>query len=331
MTAVSTVAHARLKQHLPSLALVLAAVLAMPAQAADYRPPTGLNGHTWGKPFSAFKGLKLWHAQEAIQSFGKLMDPGITCTPFFRQISATEPPQLVYTCQSSIQSEGDGSFAVAEYYFNQDRNPWFQQRVEVVTISYLFCARWQGEYAPKDVKKRLTLCGGRINFRSDTKQQLLARHDESYESNFDRIRRQLIAEYGAPAGFEQSGRITIESESERLTTPEKAVPEFFQYRWCGVTESAPQLRPDCAATVTLVFDTASGDGTVLFATSPMYDYAYGRHEQGRPNDELYVLLNGRRPDEPQRYVPLKCTGTHICNRNNATSEMSDEQRRAYEP
>jgi hypothetical protein len=319
-------------RRIPVWAFVLAAVLAGPLHAAEYRAPTGFNGHTWGKSFGTFKGLKLWHAQEVIRSPGKLLDSGIVCTPFFRTISATEPPQLVYQCQATLQGQGDGSFAVAEYYFNQDRNPWVRQRVEVVTISYLFCASWQGDYAPKDVKKRLTLCGARINFRSDTKQQLLAKRDDSYESNLDRILRQLIAEHGEPPGYEQRGRITIETEEERLTTREKAGPEYVQYRWCGVTESAPQLRPSCAATVTLVFDTLSGEGTVLYATSPMYDYAYGRHEQGRPgDDELYVLLNGRRPDQPQRYVPLKCTGTHICNRENATSEMSAEERKRFEP
>src|SRR5262245_61943819 len=221
------------------VALVLAALLAVPVQAADYRAPTGFNGRTWGQPLNAFKGLKLWHAQEAIQSLGKITDPGFSCTPFFRPTTIpTEPPQLSYTCQANIQSEGDGSFAVAEYYFNQDRNPWFQQQIQVVTISYLFCARWFGDYAPKDIKKRLTLCGVRINFKSETKEQLLAKRDDRYDSNFDRIRRQLIAEYGVPPGFEQSGRITIESENERLTTPTRDLPEYIQYRWCGVKESA---------------------------------------------------------------------------------------------
>jgi len=310
--------------------VALIAVFAVPLQAAEYRAPTGFNSRTWGEPLSAFKGLTLWHAQEALLSFGKVMDPGIKCTPYFRTISPMEPPQLFYTCEANVQAEGDGSFAVAEYYFNQDRNPWFAQHIEVVTISYLFCASWQGEYPPKDLKKRLKLCGARINFRSDTQKQL-AQRDENYTSNFDRILRQLIDEHGEPPGYEQRGRITIESETERLTTPTKPVPDYLQYRWCGVNEFAPKLRPDCAATVTLVFDTGSGEGTVLYATSPMYEYAYARHEQGQQNDDLYVLLNGRRPDQMQRYEPLKCTGTHICNPGASTSEMPAKERRAFEP
>ncbi|HEY4210759.1 MAG TPA: hypothetical protein VGM84_04730 [Steroidobacteraceae bacterium] len=310
-------------------AIFLAAALCARLHAAQYRAPVGFNDHSWGQPFSAFQGLKLTNAQEALNSPGKVTDPAVSCTARFRTISPTQPPELFYTCDSNPQGEGDGSFAVAEYYLQKDRNPWFAQQVAVEAISYLFCASWQGDYAPKDMKSRLKLCGARITFQSDTKKQL-AKHDGDYRSNFDRLLRQLIADYGEPPGYELIGRVTIESGTEHLTAPEKAVPDEYRYRWCGLDEAAPQLRPNCAATVTLVFDTTSGEGTLLYATAPMYAYAYGRHQLGQESDELYVLLNGRPADKKQRYVRARCTGSLICNRG-GISPMSSKELRLFQP
>ena len=310
-------------------AISLAGLFGAQLQAAEYRAPVGFNDHTWGQHFSAFQGLKFTNAQEALNSPGKVTDPGVSCTAQFRTINPMQPPELFYTCDSNPQGEGDGSFAVAEYYLQKDRNPWFAQRIAVAAISYLFCASWQGDYAPKDMKNRLTLCGARIAFQSDTQKQL-AKHDGDYRSNFDRLLRQLIAEYGEPPGYELSGRVIVESGGERLTGPEKAVPDEYRYRWCGVDEFAPKLRPNCSATVTLVFDTTSGEGTLLYATAPMYAYAYGRHQLGQENDELYVLLNGRQVDKKQHYERARCTGTLICNRGSSTP-MSPKELRLYKP
>lgn len=311
-------------------ALLLVGVVCSPLRAAEYRPPAGFNGHTWGEPLSAFHGLELWHAHEVLMSPGKVIDPKINCTLVFRAVSSLRPADQFFECHSDAQVEGDGSFAIGEYYFSQDRNPWVAQRVELVTISYLFCAGWQGDYLPKDVKKRLTLCGARVTFRSDTQAQL-ARREADYRSNFDRILRALIAEHGEPPGYEHSGRITIEAGDERVTTPEQPRPEYFRYRWCGVGEFARELRPACASTVTLVFEAARGQGTILYATPPMYDYAYGRHVEGQENDELYVLLNGRRLDRKYRYEShlSQCTGTHLC--GPSTSSMPAAELSAFQP
>ena len=309
--------------------LFLAASFGARLWAAEYQAPVGFNEHTWGQPFSAFRGLKFTNAQEALNSPGKVTDPGVSCTAHFRTISPTQPPELTYTCDSNPQGDGDGSFAVAEYYLQKDHNPWFAQHVAVEAISYLFCSSWQGDYAPQDMKDRLKLCGARITFQSDTKQQL-ARHDRDYRSNFDRLVRQLVAEHGEPPGYDLIGRVTVEGKDEPLTAPDKVVPDEYRYRWCGLDESAPKLRPNCSATVTLVFDTTSGEGTLLYATAPMYAYAYGRHQLGQESDELYVLLNGPQGDKKQRYVRKMCTGTLICNRG-GISQMSSKELRLFQP
>jgi hypothetical protein len=257
------------------------------AHAADFHPPTGFNGRAWGDGLSAFKGVRLWRANTAMESTGKVVE--------FRDAYGQ-------------RLEGEGSFALAEYYFDRDRNPWVAQHVDLFIISYLFCSRWQGPYLPRTVKSRLKLCGARLMFRSETLEQRAARGDS--DTNFDRLLRQLIALHGAPEGFQRSGRITVETEDQRLTTPEKPTPDFIRYRWCGVTE--PAVRPSCEATVTLAFDARTGAGTVLYATPQMYDYAYARHRTSDENNELYVLLNDRPLDQAYQPVKHECTGGHLC-------------------
>jgi hypothetical protein len=280
------------------LELMLLALLATvpTAHAADFHPPTGFNGRAWGDGLNAFKGVRLWRANTAVGSAGKVVE--------FRD-----------AYQQRL--EGEGSFALAEYYFDRDRNPWVRQKVDLFIISYLFCSRWQGPYLPRTVKSRLKLCGARLMFRSET----------SDDSNFDRLLRQLIALHGEPEGYERSGRITVETEDERLTTPEKPMPDFIRYRWCGVT--APALRPSCEATVTLAFDAKTGEGTVLYATPQMYDYAYARHQTSDENNELYVLLNDRPLDQAYRPLKHECTGGHLCRPRKR--EMSSRDAIAFQP
>lgn len=276
--------------------LLLACLAMVPAHAADFRPPTGFNGHAWGEGLSAFAGLKLWRANTAVGSSGKVVE--------FRDAY-------------DQRLEGEGSFALAEYYFDRDRNPWAGENIELFIISYLFCSRWQGPYLPRTVKKRLKLCGVRLMFRSTT----------ASDSNYDRLLRRLIALHGYPEGYERSGRITIETESERLTTPEKPTQDFVRHRWCGVTD--PSVRPICAATVTLAFEAKTGEGTVLYATPQMYDYAYARHQTSDENNELYVLLNERPLDQAYRPVKHECTGGHLCRPQKRV--MSSQDAIAFQP
>src|SRR5581483_9875749 len=61
--------------HLPCLALIaaLGSLSGAVTQASEYQPPTGFNGHTWGTPFTAFKGVSLLAANTALGSRGKVV------------------------------------------------------------------------------------------------------------------------------------------------------------------------------------------------------------------------------------------------------------------
>ncbi len=269
------------------------------ACAKDFKPPAGFNGHSWGEAVTASHGLTLWWANTVLDSNGKVVEfyfcgfgePGCNPGGYYQRV------------------EGDGSFAAGEYYFDHDSNPWANQQVELRTISYLYCARWGGDYMPTPIKQHLKLCGAHVTFRSDTEEQLTRRPVENL-SNFDRILNQLIVEYGEPPGFERQPRITIESGRDSLATPPRPRPRHLRYRWCGVENR--QLRPNCSATVTLALDTMTGEGTVLVAAPLLYDYANAVQFASDRDDNLYMLLNSAPLDRRRVYNKIQCTGRRIC-------------------
>ncbi len=121
----------------------------------------------------------------------------------------------------------------------------------------------------------------------------------------------------------------MESADQRLVTPDHQRPEYKLYRWCGVAESAIKLHPVCDATITLSFEQTTGWGTILFATAPVYDFAYARHEQKDENNELYALLHSEHPERKAARVVHQCTGSHLCEPSN--TPMTAKQMKEFEP
>lgn len=289
--------------------LILAGLLlAAAAHADDYRVPTGFNGHPWGQAFTEFHNLILWRASTATDAPGKVEDFRFECVP--------DPADPGNTCSAAYsrsyqQIEGEGSHALGEYYFHYDRNPWSGQGIELATVSYLFCAHGVGDRIPRPLRKNLKLCGTRVLFRSDPPEELAKRPD-GYVSNYERLLHALVAEHGAPPGYELRGQITIETEEQRLVGPEGRKPHYLLYRWCAPSEADRRLFPTCEATITLSFEETSGFGTLLYATWPVYAFAEARHAMKDENNDLYVLLHSSKPEVPYRWVKHECTGSHIC-------------------
>jgi hypothetical protein len=288
-----------------------------------FEPPTGFNDHNWGSPLVAFRGLTLWHANTAAGTRGRVTDfklqcerdpaTGDTCSPRLSRVT-----QIV---------QGDGAFALGEYYFAKDRNPWAAQDVDLLTISYLFCASAKGQYLPAALRRSLQLCGARVLFKSEPA-ALLAGKAEDYLSNYDRLLRVLIGRFGAPPGYQPRGEVVIQSLDEAAPSGPKA-QKSVHFHWCGLDVSSKALQPTCTATVTLAFDADRGEGSVLFATAPLYAYAFARHDLGDVNNDLYRLLGDRPLDEkPQRLV-FECTGTRICGAGH--DGMSARELRAFDP
>lgn len=301
----------------------------------DFTPPTGFNGLAWGAPLQALGKIKLARANTATDSKGKVT-----------QLRCGEKPE---GCANVVENSdqdvaGAGSFAVAEYYREADRNPWAASMVALQSATYLFCDEWLGSTVRVDVKQHLRLCGARIFYRSETGAQL-ATAPAGFESNHDRLLHYLIHEYGPPDGYHlRQGKITVGPLSENGTEQEPAdataaAPEpagpgqgVTRYRWCGMRDSARALLPDCAATITLLFNHDTGWGMVLLATDAVYEFAQARHASHDENNELYMALISQDPGKPTHRNANKCmltTGSLVC--AGQLIKMADSERRRFEP
>lgn len=301
---------------------LLLAVLAAAASRHDYTPPTGFNGLSWGAPLTALGKVKLARANTATDSKGKTT-----------QLRCTENAEgCASAAYSDLDTEGRGSFAVAEYYRDGDKNPWATELVALQSATYLYCDEWQGSAVRADVKQRLKLCGARIFYRSDS---------NARESNHDRVLRHLIAEYGPYDGQRvKKGEVSIgpvvDEAAEPQTSPGMAEVDsgkgVARYRWCGLPANSTELVPECPATITLLFNHETGWGMVLFATDSMYRFAYARHITKDENNELYMALISRDPGKPTRRNANGCmrtTGSLICEGKLVAMPASERQR--FEP
>jgi hypothetical protein len=298
-------------------------VLFVPAtQAAEYRVPREFNGHEWGEQFAALPGIRLWHANTAQSA--QVGESGHRLNYCMQSATSSCDPRYWH-----IQETFDtpNTFALAEYYLNVDSNPWADSGIRLYAISYLYCASARGPYMRTPVKKYLHLCGTRVIFLSDKPDQL-AKQEEGYQSNFGRIVRRLIADYGEPPGYELHGKITVQNMGGDVatSTPARKNPVYVLYRWCPVVSDKP--RPDCTATVTLEFEATHGEGTILFATPELYDFANARHGIGDQKNDIYTLLyNVVGQFQPRLREP--CTGKRICNPTDA--QMTAAEMRDFEP
>lgn len=319
----------------PLLLVALSAAMAS-AGRRGYTPPTGFNGLTWGASLKDLGPAKLARANIATDSKGKTT-----------QLRCVEKDDCAHAVENSDQStEGRGSFAVAEYYRDADRNPWATELVALHSATYAFCDEWQGSTVRTDVKQRLKLCGARIFYRSQSNAELAAK-PAGFESNHDRVLRHLIAEYGPYDGQRvRKGEVSVgpvvEAHAATAVPDQEVMPAatdqgatdqgVIRYRWCGLPQNSSELVPDCNATITLMFNRDTGWGMVLFATGPLYKFAYARHITQDENNELYMALVSRDPGKPTRRNANDClrtTGSLIC--EGKLVPMRDAERRRFEP
>lgn len=302
-----------------------ASVLGAPCVAAQadprprYAPPGGFNGLEWGQPLTALGPARLARVNVVMDSKGAAT-------------ASNQDPHI------------RGSFTVAEYYRDPDSNPWAPSLVALQTATYMFCDEWLGSSVPVDAKQHLQFCGTRIFYRSETGAQLAALSAVP-ETNQDRVLRHLIRQFGPPDGHRlRRGEISAGPmiEGDTADAPSTTVPGqasrtqasqgVLRYRWCGVRESTEELLPDCAATITLLFNHDTGWGMVIFATDTMYKFAHARHATHDENNELYMALVSSEPDRPTKRRTNDCmrtTGSLVC--GGRLSTLSERDLRLFEP
>jgi hypothetical protein len=291
-----------------SLSLCLIAVLAtatLPAAHAEDKPkkvkyvaPEGFAGHKWGDLLSTFDRLP----QEPIgvgaawmRSIEKQTD--FHCVP----ISAPGPTMsgAVEGCdfQATLlrlrtDFEGGGIYVLSEYAV-KDQGFRFGDEADGVVLHpvvYQFCANWGGSRKKHDVPQNFDsknkFCGMRFVFESETREQLRKLPGE-YVTNYDRMLDKLILKYGRPNEFLRRGRVVIETlEGDSSDVADR---KFSIWRWCPATDNG--FHTDCKASVVLSLDPATGEGTVLYSTPLLWEYAYARENYGFKGDRLYKMLH----------------------------------------
>ncbi len=287
-----------------------------------YLPPEGFGGKTWGAPLGDFAGFEPEPlAVNTAYSQGKVTDLDLQCAP--TPNGGCDLEKSLRTLHQRV--EGQGFHALAEYYAETRGFRFRTTGATLYPVLYQFCASWNGftGEVPPDIQQKLRLCGMRLLFQSETFEDLQKIEDDDYLTHYDRVLRGLIELHGEPEGYRRRGRVTIEGEDgRRLATPRKR--RFDEWRWCAKVLDR-NVAPSCPASVVLAFDPASGWGVVLYATRPVWEFAFARHNGGAENDPVYKLLHGL---EKYAAVSHACTGSHLC-RPGPTRPMSEERRALF--
>jgi hypothetical protein len=223
------------------------------------------------------------------------------------------------------KTEGAGYHALAEYHVAEQGVLFGDSDGLLFPVFYQFCAQWDGFTAqvPEDIQQRMTLCGMRMLFRSETAKDIAARADaEEAVTNYDRILQELIAAYGEPEDYEKRGLVIIATPDGKLVQHRER--RFSEWRWCSLRGDR-DIAPGCKASIVFAFDAASGWGVVLYATRPVWEFAHARHHGGAEDDPLYRLLAGL---QQQHAADRTCTGSNLC-RPGPPSAMQESTRMLF--
>jgi hypothetical protein len=286
------------------LALLALCLLAAPAGAAGkpksvkYVPPEGFAGRTWGETRSSFDrlpqepigvGAAYILAQEKQQFF--------TCVPGkMSQAGASEGCDFQATLLRLRKDfEGGGFYVLSEYAIPDQGFRMGDEKHGVLLhpVVYQFCANWHGSLkkkeAPPDFDQNNKLCGMRLQFQSETREEL-AKLPAEHVTTYDRMVELLFQKFGRPANFARRGKVVIETEDgETFNAAER---KFSIYRWCPAADRA--FNPDCKASVILSINPDTGLGTLLYATPLLWEYAFARENNGFKGDRLFKLLHARK-------------------------------------
>lgn len=280
----------------------------------EFRPPLGFGKYKWGMPLSEFPALYPFPlTAQTYYSRGKVTDLDINC------ISRNgNDCDLDATLRGGFRqrTEGEGLHTMAEYAIDRFvvdiglkyRGSQVTQSVRLHPIFWQFCHERSGSdpAPPADIGDRLSWCGLRMYFKTETPKQLAQITEPDYETAYDQILRWLVQRYGAPEDYDRH-RVIITTPNERIADRRKH--DLKHWRWCPVRDR--ELAPYCASSIVLAYDKRLDQAVILFATAPVWRFAFAQHNGGTPNEPLYQLLHGRglhTPDDQCLGSRLSCSG-----------------------
>jgi hypothetical protein len=144
------------------------------------------------------------------------------------------------------------------------------------------------------------LCGGLVTFESQAFDLHGAPPDTP--STYARVRQELIRRYGKPHRTNEHPQVIVETlEGDRLPNQMRSV----RSSWCAVGD--PHAPRDCDVSVVLQFDTLLGEGTILYATQPLKEFAEEFQERMPYPVFEYVTLFAYAPRASPLPVPAGCS------------------------
>jgi hypothetical protein len=276
----------------------LAVAAADKPKRVKYSAPEGFAGRSWGELRSSFDRLP----PEPIGVGAAYIVPqqkGVQfrCVPGGYMGSQMSGAYESCNWQATLDRigktyHGGGFYVLSEYSIPEQGFRWGDENDGVVIhpVVYQFCANFSQSrkklVPPPDFEAINKLCGMRLLFQSETRDEL-AKLPSDHVTVYDRVLDRLLERYGPPAHFMKRGQVIIETEDEAFGGA--AARKFSIWRWCPANFGG--FHTDCKASVTLSIDPATGQGTVLYATPLLWEYAYARENNGFRGDRLFRLLH----------------------------------------
>ncbi len=258
-----------------------------------YRAPTGFAGYKWDQPFKSFDRLK--QSPVTVQlaySEGKVTRMDFMCSPSFSSqgMDACDLQSALSTLHQRVSGRGYQLFT--EFVVDGQGFRYGSANTVLYPVTYQFCGSWrEGGKAPPDVLDRLKLCGVRMVFKSETYEELKALSPD-HVTTYEHLLSDLIAQYGDPEGYSRFGHVTVKGAEGQYSDPHERT--FQTWRWCRPIDR--DIAPKCEASITFGFNPDSGNGAILFATRPVWEFAYARENSQRGGDPMYKFMHGKSQD-----------------------------------
>lgn len=253
-----------------------------------YRPPQGFGGYAWGTPRTEFTRLP----KQAL-SIRAAWTRGVP-RPF--QFNCTDAFPCTITMildMMKTRLEGGGFHVLSEYEIDGQGFRFPESDVLLFPVLYQFCAHWdsQERQQPENFDSIDQLCGVRMLFETEAAEQL-RKLPSDHVTRYELVLAELVAQYGKPAGFVRRGRVEVEVPGEEEVPSARGDREFSTWRWCPAMDGA--FSTLCEASIVLSMDPELGRGVVLFATPPLWEYAYVREHGHAQGDPLFALMHARK-------------------------------------
>jgi hypothetical protein len=260
----------------------------LPPAPSRYQPPPGFAGHSWGDTRASFDRLP-----EQPLNIRAAWTRGQQKTPEFTCMAGVECNfNDILNSISANKREFGGFHVLSEYKIAEQGFRFGNDGVLLHPVIYQFCANWNSvkREAPPNFDELNKFCGVRLLFQSETREQL-SNLPADHVTRYELVLAELVSHYGKPAGFFTRGSVTVVTPDDQADAGNAADRKFRSWRWCPAMDRAMSTR--CESSIVMSMEPDTGRALVLFATPPLWQYAYAREHMDEGGDPLFDLMHAR--------------------------------------